>query len=189
MIASHYDSYIWGYPTLKLNQTVYLSRPEMADVKCRTRDVWRTHGMCRLVPAAKVRVELPRLCTPWGTRKSRPGRSTMIFMIPKTKKPGGSMQGSTGISRTHMQLPSHLPFCLPDLACHVVNSPASLHDFSFSHILPVLGLAPVSRQVSSHLPPSSSAEMPQRTWGHVFVIKSSPICAPLLVSSGLYLVA
>lgn len=123
--------------------------------------------MCRLVPAAKVRVELPRLCTSWGTRNPRPGRSTMIFMIPKTKKPGGSMQGSTGIFRTHMQPPSHLPFCLPDLACHVVNSPTSLHDFSFSHILPVLGLAPVSRQVSSHLPPSSSAEMPQRLGARV----------------------
>lgn len=68
---------------------------------------------------------------------------------------------------SHHTLVPFSSFVFLDLACHVVNSRTSLHDFSFSHILPVLGLAPVSRQVSSHLPPSSSAEMPQRLGARV----------------------
>lgn len=72
-----------------------------------------------------------------------------------------------------MQLSSHshplLPHVFSRLACHVVDSTARRHDFSFSHILPVLGwhqfhtrshpISPivVGGNATSHL-------------GHVFVI-------------------
>lgn len=152
--------------------------------------------LCRLVPAAKVRVDLPRAVHNLGMQMPRnpsPGRSTMIFMIPKTKKPGGSKQGSTGNFRTQVQPSSQLLSPLPPLvssrlACHVFDSTAGRHDCSFSHILPVLGwhqfharshpISPivVGGNATSHLV-------------HVFVMNYQRPHTSLRVSSGLYLVA
>lgn len=119
---------------------------------------------------------------PGEHKKPKPWGSTMIFMIPKTKKPGGSKQGSTGTFRTHTQPPSHpvsfFPLCLPDLACHVVDSTARRHDFSFSHIQPILGWHQFHAR-SHPISPIVVSGNATSYLGHVFVIKSSPISTSL----------
>lgn len=151
----------------KLDQAFYLSRPEMAGARFRMRAEWWTHGTCRLVvPAVKVWVDRPRLCTSWGRTRDaearRLGRSAMIFMIFKTRIPGDQSMDPLGLSGLHQShaSPHHIPprhllsLCGPASHVNVFDSTTTHHNFSSSHFLTYparLGLASVSRQVSSQL--------------------------------------
>lgn len=120
------------------------SRPEMAGARCRIRGECCTHRTCRLeAPRSKFGWNHRGLYTSWGNR-----RSTMIFMISKTRIPGDQ---SMDVHQSQAQPSPHILItvssCLvlpltPVLTSSILprsNVPFPLLSSFFLNILPVSG--------------------------------------------------